>query len=147
MLDPKKLIEVNHDMRTSAIDRLTTLARFCAPNPRFSALYRVFAEHRSARIDQRRRPAQGSRSVCGEVCRRTILLQLRSVAVALETGAGRGGWGTGAHCSPTRGGHLDLLLGHSYEDDRRKDRANCRLHSLPMDGPGSHHHLTHWWLI
>ena len=37
---------------------------------------------------------------------------------------------------------MDLILGHSYESDRRKSRPNCGLHSLPMDDAGSHLHLA-----
>src|SRR5215831_12623451 len=39
---------------------------------------------------------------------------------------------------------MDLILGHSYEGDRPRNRADCGLHSLPMDGPGSDLHLAGW---
>ena len=57
---------------------------------------------------------------------------------------GESGWGIGAHCSPTRCRHMDVILGHSYEGYRPKHRANCGLHSLPVDDPGSHLDLVRW---
>src|SRR5579864_1105423 len=37
---------------------------------------------------------------------------------------------------------MDIIFGHSYEGDRPRNRANCGLHSLPMDDRGSHLRLV-----
>ena len=39
---------------------------------------------------------------------------------------------------------MDLILGHSNEGDLPRNRADCGLHSLPMDGSGSDLHLAVW---
>ena len=61
------------------------------------------------------------RPVCRKIWGGSLFLQLRPLALALEVGCGRAGWGARCGHSSTRSGHLDRLLSNSYECDRPQD--------------------------